>query len=209
MIRASPLLREWARLGITGLGATTTRNAPTPKHSIMREEVTVTENDYEDSEQKGVSRRTVTKAMAWAVPAIAVATAAPAFAASPTCVTIELGPEACKVPGQSEEQTPWFYHLQVCFMNTCTSGGDIEVVIDGAVTVSGVVVPNFGGTFQLSPGEEVCLTSDFCSTNSAGAILISGTIGGVPIDNQGGNSPGRIPAGPNDLDDCTEAGACP
>ena len=174
-------------------------------HSIMREEVTVTENDYEDSERSGVSRRTVTKAMAWAVPAIAVATAAPAFAASPQCVDISLDDAAsCKSPGQSGPNA-FFYHLVVCFQNTCTTGGPIEVVITGAETVSGTEIPNFMGSFELEPGgAPVCLTADFCGDNSAGAILISGTINGVPIDNSGAQSPGRVAVPPN-LDECEDA----
>ena len=42
--------------------------------------------NIEQPEQTGVTRRTVTKAMAWAVPAVAIATAAPLTAASPVCL---------------------------------------------------------------------------------------------------------------------------
>lgn len=49
---------------------------------------------------EGVSRRTVTKAMAWALPAIAVAAPVPAFAASGGTPTITPG-AACKAPGNS------------------------------------------------------------------------------------------------------------
>ncbi|MFC4139884.1 MULTISPECIES: hypothetical protein [unclassified Microbacterium] len=54
----------------------------------------------DNTEQSGISRRTVTKAMAWAVPAIAVAAPIPAFAASGPKPTLEHGP-ACKAPGGS------------------------------------------------------------------------------------------------------------
>lgn len=47
----------------------------------------------------GVSRRTVVKGAAWAVPAIAVASSVPAMAASPG--TITLTGEGCKLPGAS------------------------------------------------------------------------------------------------------------
>ena len=39
--------------------------------------------DIEQPEPTGVSRRTVTKAMAWAVPVVAIASTAPLAAASP------------------------------------------------------------------------------------------------------------------------------
>lgn len=49
---------------------------------------------------KGISRRTVTKAMAWSVPAIAVATSVPAYAASGGGPSVVIG-DACKLPGNS------------------------------------------------------------------------------------------------------------
>ena len=48
----------------------------------------------------GVSRRTVAKAMAWSVPAVALAVPAPAYAASGGPPTIIVG-DACKLPGNS------------------------------------------------------------------------------------------------------------
>lgn len=48
----------------------------------------------------GVSRRTVAKAMAWSVPAVALAVPAPAYAASGGPPTIQVG-DACKLPGNS------------------------------------------------------------------------------------------------------------
>lgn len=54
----------------------------------------------EQEQSAGISRRTVTKAMAWAVPAIAVAAPIPAFAASGPKPHLEHGP-ACKAPGGS------------------------------------------------------------------------------------------------------------
>ena len=47
----------------------------------------------------GVSRRTVTKAMAWAVPAIAIAAPAPAFAVSGG--VLQLTGTGCKLPGNA------------------------------------------------------------------------------------------------------------
>jgi hypothetical protein len=55
----------------------------------------------EQQDKRGLSRRTVLAGAAWSVPVIAVATAAPAMAASPP-VVIDFGQStACKIPGNS------------------------------------------------------------------------------------------------------------
>ncbi|RXZ46231.1 hypothetical protein [Agromyces binzhouensis] len=51
----------------------------------------------------GVSRRTVAKAMAWSVPAVALAVPAPAYAASGPPPDVLVG-VACKLPGNSVNQ---------------------------------------------------------------------------------------------------------
>jgi hypothetical protein len=56
--------------------------------------------DEVEPQKSGISRRTVTKAMAWAVPAIAIAAPAPAFALSGDEPLICAG-EPFKVPGNS------------------------------------------------------------------------------------------------------------
>jgi hypothetical protein len=59
--------------------------------------------DEVEPQKSGISRRTVTKAMAWAVPAIAIAAPAPAFALSGEPPTVVIG-QACKLPGNSNAQ---------------------------------------------------------------------------------------------------------
>ncbi|BDZ64692.1 hypothetical protein [Agromyces mangrovi Wang et al. 2018] len=62
----------------------------------------MTEFDNSGVDQpKGISRRTVTKAMAWSVPAVAVAASVPAYAASPGIITLD--GRACKLPGNSND----------------------------------------------------------------------------------------------------------
>lgn len=57
-------------------------------------------SELEQPNSTGISRRTVTKAMAWAVPVVAIAAPVPAFAgASQGTVTLTGG--ACKLPGES------------------------------------------------------------------------------------------------------------
>lgn len=57
-------------------------------------------SDLEEPKPSGVSRRTVAKAMAWSVPAVALAVPAPAYAASGPPPTVAVG-TACKLPGNS------------------------------------------------------------------------------------------------------------
>ncbi|MDL9978276.1 hypothetical protein [Microbacterium candidum] len=62
-------------------------------------------SELEQPPADGISRRTVTKAMAWAVPVIAIAAPAPAFAASGNPPTITVG-NAYKWPGASCNNFP-------------------------------------------------------------------------------------------------------
>ena len=67
------------------------------------------------SEKKsGISRRTVAKGMAWSVPAVALAVAAPAYAASPCTPVFSFGAASCKCPGGSDP-IKFGYVLQFCF----------------------------------------------------------------------------------------------
>lgn len=61
--------------------------------------------EFEEPTKSGISRRTVAKAMAWSVPAIAIAAPAPAFASS-DLVTISPG-VGCKAPGQGQNCAAW------------------------------------------------------------------------------------------------------
>lgn len=76
----------------------------------------------EESQKKGVSRRTLVKGAAWAVPAVPIAVATPAYAASVTCLEISLA--ACREPGLSNPNEPMAYQFKFC--NTCPNG-DITI----------------------------------------------------------------------------------
>jgi hypothetical protein len=64
----------------------------------------------------GVSRRTVTKAMAWAVPAIAIAAPAPAFAVSGGI--LQFSGLGCKLPGNSNSIYKGYAFLLAVTNNT-------------------------------------------------------------------------------------------
>jgi hypothetical protein len=87
------------------------------------------------------SRRTLVKGAAWTAPAVVVATAAPAYAA--TRPPVAPPPEAlgCKYPGDS---TPWIksYRVELCFTNSTSD--EVDVVIN-SLTWRGVA-PTFPPT---------------------------------------------------------------
>ncbi|WP_457100824.1 hypothetical protein [Microbacterium sp. P5_E9] len=139
----------------------------------------------------GVSRRTVTKAMAWAVPVIAVSAAVPAYAASQVAFTFNgLG---CKLPGNSNS-TYKGYAFQVQIKNTGTVAIVINIIsikLNGESLGSAALV-NLGvdpldpatidaNPITLAPGESIAngalLTSNAASSSN-GTLEIKYTING-------------------------------
>lgn len=90
----------------------------------------------------GISRRTVTKAMAWAVPAIAVAAPVPAFASSGTVRVENAG--ACKSPGQGNNCAAWNKGYVVGFDITNTHTHAIQVTFSNLRMTAGIT-----GTWTL------------------------------------------------------------
>jgi hypothetical protein len=132
--------------------------------------------EIDASKPAGVSRRTVTKAMAWSVPAIAVAATAPAMAASP-CVQFTLGPNSCKQAGN-----PFLYRINLCLTSTCVSAETPVVVtrIDTNANPNGLRTTPGGPTLvQATFTSATCQLLIGYSTNSAEELIISYTIGGV------------------------------
>ena len=135
--------------------------------------------------QKGISRRTVTKAMAWAVPVIAVAAPVPAFAVSGGIIEIANG--GCKLPGNSQG-----IYKGYIFRMTATNNTDfaIEVTIDsafldgedlGAVTVVNLdTCTTLGSTFTI-PADTVlnlALLTQNAPDSSNGELVVNFTITG-------------------------------
>jgi hypothetical protein len=80
------------------------------------------------------SRRAVVRTGVWAVPVVATAAAAPAFAGTETPpVTIDANGSACKLPGHS---TDVFYGYRMVLTFHNTSGTDQAIHID-SFTISG------------------------------------------------------------------------
>jgi hypothetical protein len=133
----------------------------------------MSEIENEEREPKGITRRTVTKSMAWAVPVIAVAATVPSAAAS--CVPVlSLGAGSCKCPGQSTGD-PFTYYLRVCGGGVTCPDFAGEIVVTKIVSNSGVQVYT-GPSVGFTAGDCILLTGT--SSNSANFLEIYFTING-------------------------------
>jgi hypothetical protein len=135
----------------------------------------------------GISRRTVAKAAAWSVPAIALAVSTPAYAASPGFIT--LTGDGCKLPGQATDIFKG-YAFEASISNTTNAGvsiaitditlngedlGDVTVVALGTCTVLGDTFVIAAGTTDL----RVAIITEDAANSANGTLIISGTVDGV------------------------------
>lgn len=112
-------------------------------------------NETSDSgvdQRLSVSRRTVVKGAAWSVPAIMIASQAPAMAASPPVYIDFDNSTACKLPGGSFDFSPYCYIkgyvLWADFVND--TGVPVYVSVDSMV-VGGVTQDVVGMTDPTQP----------------------------------------------------------
>ena len=108
-------------------------------------------SENEEQPTGGISRRTVTKAMAWAVPAIAIAAPVPAFAASGGSFT--LSGAGCKLPGNSNSIYKG-YAFQLSMSNTTDNPITLDVltITLGTTDLGGVSIVNLqNGNSQSDP----------------------------------------------------------
>ena len=132
----------------------------------------------EERQTKGISRRTLVKGAAWAVPAVPIIVAAPAHAASPECIQITLGAGACKWPGATNYYS---YKLELCFENTC--GGTYTVWISHLENNAGKPFAKCGEVgfetepYVLGPHSKKCDTFVYSSCSSASTIRVYGWVG--------------------------------
>ncbi|MFV0462180.1 MAG: hypothetical protein ACK5MP_03130 [Nostocoides sp.] len=136
------------------------------------------------NDRSGIRRRTLVAGTAWAIPAVAVVGAAPAFAGSPTCddtgICVGLA-EACKHAAGGDK----IYHLTFSFCNTTNTSAEVCVT---ALTLN----TNGGGdpqpTFTIPAGScctaepNMCCEMTFESSQSGdtsqGTINIDYTVNG-------------------------------
>lgn len=150
------------------------------------------DNSTGDQTPSGISRRTVTKAIAWSVPVIAVAAAVPAYAASR--INFSLNGAGCKLPGNSNS-TYKGYAFKLAITNSSSVPITIQIT---SITLNGTSLGQTAlvdlnqtpasfdaNPFVLNPGQSVpngALLTANAANSSAGTLSITYTInGGAPI----------------------------
>lgn len=141
-----------------------------------------------EEQKPGVSRRTVAKAMAWSVPAVALAVPAPAYAASPGIV--DLTGAGCKLPGNS---SPIFkgYAFRATITNTTNAAITVNITSItlngeslGAVTVKNLSPCSSLGNPFVVPANTTLSNVAVITANAAssenGTLIVSYTVDGVP-----------------------------
>ncbi|GAA1799082.1 hypothetical protein [Agromyces neolithicus] len=142
-----------------------------------------------EEQKPGVSRRTVTKAMAWSVPVVALAVPTPAYAASPG--VIELSGLGCKLPGNSQD-TFKGYAFRASIQNTTNAQvtvtitdmdlgtsdlGDVGIIDLNTCTLLGTNTFVIPANTTLS---NVALVTENAATSENGALIVQYTVEGVP-----------------------------
>lgn len=136
------------------------------------------------------ARRSVVKGAAWAVPAVTLATAAPAVAASPGCISV-LGASACR-----DDFLFWAtYTFGVDFRNNCGDDATIVATITAQTDYGPVTVTR---TLTLTPGAAGRASGEYTRfldyDDFPSSISVSFTVDGLAAPGQ------TIPAPP-----CTPA----
>lgn len=111
----------------------------------------------------GISRRTLAKGAAWAVPAVAVAAATPVMAQSGTVTFTNLS-QACKLPGASCEGQTGVKKGYVVAMTVCNNvtGTPGNVTVTFPATLTGLLC-GASKTWNIAPNPLV-LTQTGCKT---------------------------------------------
>jgi len=144
-------------------------------------------SEFEPQQPKGVSRRTVTKAMAWAVPAIALAAPAPAFAASRGILDLRGG--GCKLPGNSSVYKGYVFKLTAAN----TTANQIIVTITGVTlndeSLGNIAVIQLNGCV-VQPGDQIIIPANTtignlviltegAGSSANGELTVSFTVSGL------------------------------
>jgi len=135
----------------------------------------------------GVSRRTVAKAMAWSVPAIALAVPTPAYAASPGFLTVT--GDGCKLPGNATD-----VYKGYAFEGSITNDSPAPVTISITdITLNGADLGTFtvvdlencvelGSTFVVPTPTidlRVAILTQGAGNSANGTLVISYTVDGA------------------------------
>ena len=156
-----------------------------------------------------ISRRTVTRGVAWSAPIAAIGVAAPAFAASQPVIVRNCG-TTCKHPGNSGPDSVFkIYHFTFCFFaSQAINNGTVTIV---SMTINGVTKPVTPDSVAVVTGQTKCYYIDALefadsangtaslnfsySTAAAPAVVKTGTVNVVlnGIDRCGTSDHGTNP----------------
>jgi hypothetical protein len=148
----------------------------------------------------GVSRRTVTKAMAWAVPVIAVSAAVPAYAASGGI--LQLDGRGCKAPGRSNDtykgylygfraSNPFNAQITITINSIDLNGTDLGDVLIIDLSTCQILGTNSFTLAPLQTASNLVVITQNAANSSQGTLNASYTVSGVP---QGGTFTPSAPA---------------
>jgi hypothetical protein len=146
-------------------------------------------SDLEGQQPSGISRRTVAKAAAWSVPAIALAVSTPAYASSHGTITVSGA--GCKLPGASSDVFKGY-----AFRATISNTTDAQITITivdmslggedlGSVGVARLSPCSLLGTntFVVAANTtfDVALLTQNAASSANGQLVISYTVDGGPV----------------------------
>lgn len=148
-------------------------------------------SDFDEQPDTGISRRTVTKAMAWAVPAIAIAAPVPAFAGASQDFVTFTG-RACKDPGGGQNK---FYYFQVKITNSSQNALTVDftgVVVNGVNGDASTITPN---PYQVPAYTECVVTLRFgvFPDSANGSATLSYSVNGDPQPPVGSGTINNLP----------------
>ncbi len=158
-----------------------------------------------EEQKPGVSRRTVAKAMAWSVPAVALAVPAPAYAASPSCLDSGLCFGCATVYKCCSGGPQALYWACVTFTNNGPTDVTVSFAFEVNTSANGVVPLSGGGTVPagqtVSFKPETARIYGNCSTGSYDTFQVffedqlgnegSATVPGGNLDGGGNTCPGN------------------
>lgn len=141
-----------------------------------------------EEQKPGVSRRTVATAMAWSVPAVALAVSTPAYAASPGFIT--LTGDGCKLPGNATDifKGYAFEALITNPTNTSVTVSITDITLNGE-DLGNVTVVNLdtcqalGSTFTVAGNTtnlRVAIVTQNAASSANGTLILTYMVEGIP-----------------------------
>jgi hypothetical protein len=137
----------------------------------------------EKTPKKGISRRTVVQGTAWAVPAVVIATAVPAYAGASQGILTVNG-NGCKLPGASNNTFKGYAYRLVAANTTPSTTYTIKIVsvtlngedLGAAAIVNLTNCQNLGSTITVLPGQtltNLALITANAASSPNGSLIVT------------------------------------